>query len=155
MLEGLHMQAQERLQILVQAKAREQVMPCDELATWTNWMEGPDRLVLDTQFIDPARNRVRVCTAFLGVDVNFGDGEPILFETVIFGGPCDWQLYRYCTWEEAEQGHAVIVQRCRTRDAGLKDQPLVLRARELARLTVKKASRRAITSLVERSFNDY
>ena len=49
-------------------------------------MEGPDRLVLDTQFIDPARNRVRVCTAFLGVDVNFGDGEPILFETVIFGG---------------------------------------------------------------------
>jgi hypothetical protein len=118
-------------------------------------MEGPDRLVLDTQFIDPARNRVRVCTAFLGIDVNFGDGEPILFETVIFGGYCDWQLYRYCTWEEAEQGDAAIVERCRMRDAGLKDQPLVLKARELARLTVKKASRRAITSLVERSFNDY
>ena len=74
-------------------------------------MEGPDRLVLDTQFIDPARNRVRVCTAFLGVDVNFGDGEPILFETVIFGGYCDWQLYRYCTWEEAEQGHAAAGSR--------------------------------------------
>jgi hypothetical protein len=41
------------------------------------------------------------------------------------------------------------------RDAGLKDQSLVFKARELARLTVKKASRRAITSLVERSFNDY
>jgi hypothetical protein len=78
-----------------------------------------------------------------------------LFETVIFGGPCDWQLYRYCTWEEAEQGHAAIVERCRVRDAGLKDQSLVFKARELARLTVKKASRRAITSLVERSFNDY
>ena len=64
-------------------------VPCDDLATWTNWMEGPDRLVLDTQFIDPARNRVRVCTAFLGIDVNFGDGESILFETVIFGGYCD------------------------------------------------------------------
>ena len=55
-------------------------IPCDDLATWTNWMEGPDRLVRDTQLIDPARNRVRVFTAFLGVDVNFGDGEPILFE---------------------------------------------------------------------------
>ena len=88
-------------------------------------MEGPDRLVL------------------------------FLFETVIFGGPCDWQLYRYCTWERAEQGHAEIVECCRMRDAGLKDQPLLLKARELARLTVKKASRRAITSLVERSFNDY
>jgi hypothetical protein len=51
-------------------------VPYDDLATWINWMEGPDRLVLDTQFIDPARNRVRVCTAFLGVDVNFGDGSP-------------------------------------------------------------------------------
>jgi len=75
-------------------------------------MEGPDRLVL------------------------------FLFETVIFGGPCDWQLYRYCTWERAEQGHAEIVECCRMRDAGLKDQPLLLKARELARLTVKRASRR-------------
>ena len=130
-------------------------IPCDDLDTWTNWMEGPDRLVRDTHLIDPGRNRVRVCTAFLGVDVNFGDGELILFETVIFGGPCDWNLYRYCTWEEAEHGHAAIVERCRVRDAGLKDQPLVFKAAELAQLTVKKASHRAITSLVERSFSDY
>ena len=130
-------------------------IPCDDLDTWTNWMEGPDRLVRDSHLIDPGRNRVRVCTAFLGVDVNFGDGEPILFETVIFGGPFDWNLYRYCTWEEAEHGHAAIVERCRVRDAGLKDQPLVFKAAELAQLTVKKASHRAITSLVERSFNDY
>jgi hypothetical protein len=118
-------------------------------------MEGPDRLVRDTHLIDPGCNRVRVCTAFLGVDVNFGDGEPILFETVIFGGPFDWSLYRYCTWEEAEHGHAAIVERCMLSHAGLKDQPLVFRAAELAQLTVKKASHRAITSLVERSFSDY
>src|SRR6476659_9198677 len=128
---------------------------CEDLATWTAWMETPHRLVRDTQLSDAAHNRVRVCTAFLGVDVNFGDGAPVLFETVIFGGPCDWQLYRYCTWEEAEQGHAAIVERCRMRDAGRRYQPLVLKARELARLTVTKASRRAITSLVERSLNDY
>jgi len=50
---------------------------CEDLATWITWMESPDRLVKDTQLIDAAHNRVRVCTAFLGVDVNFGDGAPI------------------------------------------------------------------------------
>ena len=128
---------------------------CEDLETWIAWMETPHRLVQDTQLIDAAHSRVRVCTAFVGVDVNFGDGAPILFETVIFGGPCDWELYRYCTWEEAEQGHAAIVERCRLRDAGLKDQPLVFKAGELAQLTVKKASQMAITSLVEQSFNHY
>jgi hypothetical protein len=39
--------------------------------------------------------------------------------------------------------------------AGLKDQPLLFKAAELAQLAVKKASHRAITSLVERSFSDY
>ena len=62
---------------------------CEDLARWAMWMESPHRLVQDTQLIDTAHNRVRVCTAFLGVDVNFGDGAPILFETVIFGGYCD------------------------------------------------------------------
>jgi hypothetical protein len=130
-------------------------VPCDDLATLTNWMEGPDRLVRDTQFIDPARNRVRVCTAFLGVDVNFGDGAPILFETVTFGGPCDWELYRYSTWEEAEQGHAAVVQRCVARDGPVEAPPSVSKARELAHRTVKKASQMAVTSLIERSFKDH
>ena len=125
-------------------------IPCDDLATWTNWMEGPDRLVRDTQLIDPARNRVRVCTAFLGVDVNFGDGELILFETVIFGGPCDWNLYRYCTWEEAQQGHVAVVERCKARSKEVCSA--VSKAQELAQRTVKKASHVAITSLIERSF---
>jgi hypothetical protein len=111
---------------------------CEDVATWTVWMESPDRLVQDTQFLDSAHNRVRVCTAFLGVDVNFGDGEPILFETVVFGGPCDWELYRYCTWEEAEQGHAEVVQRCKAR--GAEAPPAVSKARELALRTLTKAS---------------
>jgi len=74
---------------------------------------------------------------------------------VVFGGPCDWELYRYCIWEETEQGHAAIVERCKLRDAGLKIEPLVVKAGELAQLTVKKASQMAVTSLVEQSFNHY
>jgi len=47
------------------------------------------------------------------------------------------------------------VDRCRLGDAGLKDQPLVFKAGELAQITVKKASQMAVTSLIERSFNAY
>jgi hypothetical protein len=125
---------------------------CEDLATWTAWMENPYRLVQDTEFVDSARNRVRVCTAFLGVDVNFGDGEPVLFETVVFGGPYDWELYRYCTWEEAEQGHAAVIQRCNARG---EVPPSVFKAQELAHRTLKKASQMAVTSLIERSFKGY
>jgi hypothetical protein len=127
-------------------------VPCEDLATWTMWMESPHRLVQDTQLIDSAHNRVRVCTAFLGVDVNFGNGERILFETVVFGGPYDWELYRYGTWKEAEEGHAAVVQRCKDRGDV---PPSVSKARELAHRTVRKASHMAITSLIERSFKDH
>jgi hypothetical protein len=130
---------------------------CEDLTCWVTWMETPHRLVQDTQLIDSARNRVRVCTAFLGVDVNFGEGEQILFETVVFGGPCDWELYRYCTWEEAEEGHAAVVQRCKARGASgeVEDPPSVSKARELAHRTLKKASQTAVTSLIDRFFKDY
>jgi len=116
-------------------------------------MKTPQRLVQDTRLIDSDHNDVRVCTAFLGVDVNFGDGEPILFETVVFGGPHDWELYRYRTWEEAEQGHAAIVERCKTHTAEI--EPAIHKAREVADRTLKKASQVAITSLIERSFKDH
>jgi hypothetical protein len=36
-------------------------------------------------------------------------GPPILFETMIFGGPYDQYMDRYCTWAEAEAGHARAV----------------------------------------------
>ena len=126
---------------------------CEDLNTWARWMETPERLVQDTKLIDSVHNDVRVCTAFLGVDVNFGDGEPILFETVVFGGPHDWELYRYRTWEEAEQGHAAIVERCKTHTAEI--EPAIHKAREVADRTLKKASQVAITSLIERSFKDH
>jgi hypothetical protein len=109
--------------------------------------------VQDTQFVDSAHNQVRVSTAFLGVDVNFGDGEPILFETVVLGGPSDWELYRYSTWGEAKQGHAAVVQRCKAR--GAEAPPAVSKARELAYRTLTKASQVAVTSLMERSLKDY
>lgn len=50
-----------------------------------------------------------VSTVFLGVDHNWGDGPPILFETMVFGGDHDEWQWRYHTWDEAAQGHAAVV----------------------------------------------
>ncbi len=50
---------------------------------------------------------IEVSTVFLGIDHNHsGSGPPVLFETMVFGGPYDDTQDRYCTWEEAESGHA-------------------------------------------------
>lgn len=49
---------------------------------------------------------VMVSTVFLIIDHNWlGGGDPVLFETMVFGGKFDQEIERYCTWEEAETGH--------------------------------------------------
>ena len=46
-----------------------------------------------------------VSTVFLGINHNWGEGPPILFETMIFGGEHDEDRWRYATWDEAIVGH--------------------------------------------------
>jgi hypothetical protein len=49
---------------------------------------------------------LHVSTIFLGIDHGFGRTEqPILFETLIRGGPHDNRQERYCTYDEAIEGH--------------------------------------------------
>ena len=55
-----------------------------------------------------------VSTVFLAVDHSFGDGPPLLFETMVFGGALDCEQVRYATWEEAEAGHAAMCERVRS-----------------------------------------
>lgn len=55
------------------------------------------------------RPPVEVSTVFLGLDHrHFGDGPPILFESMIFGGEHDGWATRYCTKAEAQTGHDAI-----------------------------------------------
>lgn len=49
--------------------------------------------------------KVRVSTVFLGLNHAWNDEEPVLFETMIFGGEHDQFQERYHTWTEAENGH--------------------------------------------------
>lgn len=52
----------------------------------------------------------RISTVFLNFDHNWNpDGEPVLFETMIFGGEYDEEMWRYSTWDEAKAGHDRIV----------------------------------------------
>lgn len=52
---------------------------------------------------------VCVSTVFMGIDHSFGDGPPLIFETMVFRGPLDEHQWRYSTWGEAEAGHARVV----------------------------------------------
>lgn len=72
-----------------------------DLMTWARWFETAERHVAQ-DYIGEAR----VSTVFLGLDHSFGSGPPLLFETMIFGGPHNDYQERYSTWEEAEAGHA-------------------------------------------------
>jgi len=53
----------------------------------------------------------RISTVFLGIDHNFGDGPPLLFETMVFGGKLDQEQDRYSTYDEAITGHDKMKRR--------------------------------------------
>jgi hypothetical protein len=79
-------------------------------ATWDEYLEwskqgfdATKRVAVDTI------GDVRVSTVFLMIDHNWLDGPPILFETMVFGGPFDEWQWRYHTWDEAVAGHRAIV----------------------------------------------
>ena len=49
---------------------------------------------------------VQVSTVFLGIDHNYsGKGPPVLFETMVLGGPRNDTTFRYSSWDDAEVFH--------------------------------------------------
>jgi hypothetical protein len=82
---------------------------CNDLVRWAKWYERfENRRVALHQVGD-----VSISTVFLGIDHQFAsDGAPILFETLASGGPFGVEdVERYCTWAEAEAGHAAFMKR--------------------------------------------
>lgn len=51
---------------------------------------------------------VRTSTTFLALDHSLGDGEPVLFETMVFGGVNNGYQERYTSYELAMAGHRRI-----------------------------------------------
>lgn len=54
---------------------------------------------------DDERDGIRVSTAFLGLDHQFGSGPPLLWETMVFGLEDDEPCERYSSYEDAVAGH--------------------------------------------------
>jgi hypothetical protein len=77
-----------------------ELVPCDDLMEWARWYEKADRHVGKTTV-----GRTYISTVFLGLDHGWGDGVPVIFETMVFGGKLDQQQDRCCTYEEAQLMH--------------------------------------------------
>lgn len=85
-------------------------IPCANLKAWSEQFERIDRRTVAKTVV----GGTLVSTVFLGIDHNFSEtGPPVLFETMVFGDgeTCDDDLgqWRYCTWDEAEEGHRAVV----------------------------------------------
>lgn len=78
-------------------------VPC-ELDEWARCLELKTKIVQQTQI-----GAVEVSTVFLGLDHSYGEGEPLLFETMVFGGDHDEEMWRCSTWVEAVEQHRKVL----------------------------------------------
>ena len=84
-------------------------LPTSSITDWAKWFESSDRFVATTHV-----GEARVSTVFLGMDHSFvGGGEPILWETMIFGGKQDGYQERYSSKLDALRGHNHAVKLAR------------------------------------------
>lgn len=81
-------------------------------ADWNDFQEwirkgGDHQRVVKQEDFRGAEEDIRVSTVFLGICHGLSKGRPVLFETMVFGGPNDVQQ-RCCTYEEALKQHEEI-----------------------------------------------
>lgn len=92
-------------------------VPEPDIHKWAFWMESGDRVV----FQDHVGSGL-ISTVFLGLDHNhWGEGPPLLFETMIFVDGGDVELVDRCsTWLEAEERHKLAVEAWKKRLDGMR-----------------------------------
>ena len=73
---------------------------------WREFDDSESRRVDYTQIGD-----VEVLTVFLGLDHQLGEGPPLIYETMAFGGKLADECERYTTEAQAKFGHAAMVRR--------------------------------------------
>lgn len=86
-------------------------LPLDDdvssVVKWAKMFKEKDRIVKQED-VGP----YFVSTVFLGLDHNWGDGPPHLFETMVFkGSESDLDCRRCSTWKEAEKQHEAMVRK--------------------------------------------
>ena len=95
-----------------------------DVLRWGQWFETHRRQSILAKTFIPGGREVLVSTVFLGINHRFGSGgvgEPVLWETVVFGGALDGEMRRYSSREAALAGHEEMVRA--VREAEAKGQP--------------------------------
>jgi hypothetical protein len=86
----------------------------DQVLAWAEWY-GKHR---DLHVADDKISGTRVSTVFLGHDErHFGDGPPLVFETMLFNRRGAHSYARYSTWDEALAGHRAALAELRAGSA--------------------------------------
>lgn len=88
------------------------------LREWASFFEEGNRVVAKSEAEairpDGSKYTVEVSTVFLGLDHRYdGEGPPIVFETMVFGGELDQDMERCSTWVQAKKMHTRMCIRVR------------------------------------------
>ncbi len=83
---------------------------------WGPWFESASttrrRVVRREAYATHGEETIEVSTVFLGLCHRWSDdGPPLVFETMVFGGPDDGDMFRCCTWDEALAQHNEVAER--------------------------------------------
>ena len=87
--------------------------PITSLSAWAEKQEDPDYKIVKQTELD---NGKFVSTVWLGIDHQYGDGPPLIFETMVFLSKMDYQdldMKRYSSEAEAVAGHKAKCQEWR------------------------------------------
>lgn len=82
-----------------------------EMLEWAELLENPKYKVISQT---TTKSGKWVSTVWLGLDHQYGEGKPLIFETMVFpkkGDYSDEFCERYSTLKEAKAGHKVIVKK--------------------------------------------
>jgi hypothetical protein len=83
----------------------DEIVVCRDVIEWGMLFDREKRGIAFNRVGD-----VEISTVFLGLDHSFTGGEPVLFETMVFGGEHEGFCERYTTKEKAVEGHNRVLK---------------------------------------------
>lgn len=80
-----------------------------DLTTWAAWYENHENRRVAFDEGEDNKGPWSLSSVCLGMDHGWGDGPPVLFETMLFrdnkAADDDGDMWRFCTWEEIASFH--------------------------------------------------
>lgn len=100
------------------------VRKVDDVREWAEAYRDVDRSIKQERV-----GLFDVSTVFLGIDHNWSGGPPVLFETMVFQSWDRNDVFseRYCTVEQAQEGHRRAVRETEQRQVGAQVFPLLFK----------------------------